>query len=37
MPIVAGGRVIWDFAIKSKATEPAIGEIEVNLVAKAPL
>jgi len=37
MPIAGECRMIRDPAVESKATEPAIGEIEMNLIAKTPL
>lgn len=37
VPVLRKGRMIGDFAIEPEATKPAIGEIEMDLVAQAAL
>src|SRR6185436_15259166 len=37
MPVLREGRMVRYIAVEPKAAEPAIGQIEVNLLAQAPL
>jgi hypothetical protein len=36
MPILGEGRVVWHLAIEAKPTEPAVGEVQVHLLAQPP-
>jgi hypothetical protein len=37
MPVLREGRVVGHRAVQTQPAEPAIGEVEVNLFAQAPL
>jgi hypothetical protein len=34
MPVLGKRRMIWDLAVQAEAAEPAIGEIEMHLLAQ---